>query len=371
MFTKQISFHDLKVYLGCFELTAIREAASRSKKKIFKKTREVIPEYKIIELSRLTGLSTAIIKSSLRTLKTVALLTFELHDIRILKTPLDEAEDLLLDFAGRRSPKRPVPIPRPALRYLAKCEKKSVALTLLAYLFRGLSISRRGGVVKNAGSVKASFIANSTFQTVRSVRSARKELLTLGIITPDKASTQLKLNKTGAYFTVHTLWKPQVISPLAVDNSLGARPKISSPPMLNQAIFSPPYKDMKTSYEYKNQKTLEEPKNPPGVFKKNIKIKTPDIRNIIPEDLRSFGRVEILFFQAIKKGLIENSEAAAINFLGAAARANNVSGNPVRIFMGIIKRKLWKNISNADEERALSALRKYRLQNPCRFRLAA
>ena len=196
---------------------------------------------------------------------------------------------MLSDFSGRRSPKRPVPIPRPVLRYLSKCEKKSVALTLLAYLFRGLSISRRGGVIKNAGSVKASFIAEATFQTVRSVRSARKVLLELGIITPDVGSTQLKLNKTGAYFTIDTLWRPKVIGAEPVDNSQAASAQISSPPIIKEDNFSPPYKDMKTSLvkEYKNQRTLDEPKNPTGVFKKNNKIKKPDIRNIEPDDLRS------------------------------------------------------------------------------------
>jgi ribulose bisphosphate carboxylase small subunit len=39
--------------------------------------------------------------------------------------------------------------------------------------------------------------------------------------------------------------------------------------------------------------------------------------------------------------------------------------------MGIIKQKLWKNITQGDEDRALAALRKFRSENPDRFRQAA
>ena len=46
-------------------------------------------------------------------------------------------------------------------------------------------------------------------------------------------------------------------------------------------------------------------------------------------------------------------------------------GDAPRIFMGIIRGKLWKNISDADEDRALGVLRRYRAENPERFRIAA
>jgi hypothetical protein len=48
-----------------------------------------------------------------------------------------------------------------------------------------------------------------------------------------------------------------------------------------------------------------------------------------------------------------------------------LEGDAPRIFMGIIRGKLWKNITAADEDRALGALRRYRAENPDRFRIAA
>ena len=61
----------------------------------------------------------------------------------------------------------------------------------------------------------------------------------------------------------------------------------------------------------------------------------------------------------------------AINLISAAARAARVGGEPPKVFMGIIRRKLWNHIAQADEDRALTALRKYRANNPERFRVAA
>ncbi len=38
--------------------------------------------------------------------------------------------------------------------------------------------------------------------------------------------------------------------------------------------------------------------------------------------------------------------------------------------LGIVRKKLWSNINQADEDRALGALRRYRVENPDRFRIA-
>ena len=99
-------------------------------------------------------------------------------------------------------------------------------------------------------------------------------------------------------------------------------------------------------------------------------VPPPNIRDVRAEDLKSFGRVEELFRQAVKQRLIEPTEANAINFIGAAARASRVEGDAPRIFMGIVRKKLWNHIQQCDEDRALSALRKYRSENPNRFQVA-
>jgi hypothetical protein len=73
----------------------------------------------------------------------------------------------------------------------------------------------------------------------------------------------------------------------------------------------------------------------------------------------------------VKIGLVDASEANAINFIGAAVKASNVEGEGPRIFMGSIRNKLRSNINQGDEDWALAALRRYRLNDPDRFRIAA
>jgi hypothetical protein len=91
------------------------------------------------------------------------------------------------------------------------------------------------------------------------------------------------------------------------------------------------------------------------------------MRNIKLEDLQSFSRTEELYRQAVHLGLIKHSENQALNWLGAAVRAKSVAGDPVRIFAGIVRQGLWRNITQEQEERARAALHRYRELNPALF----
>jgi hypothetical protein len=165
-----------------------------------------------------------------------------------------------------------------------------------------------------------------------------------------------------------------------VDNSRTTNARFAPPGAEKHPFFAPPYKDKKTLFRSKNQKTHPERLSPSGLCTAKTEnqrprvqaaLPPPNIRDVRAEDLKSFGRVEELYRQAVRIKLIEPTEANAINFIGAAARATRVEGDAPRIFMGIIRGKLWKNITDADEDRALAALRRYRANNPDRFRLAA
>ena len=395
----EITLRALRIYLAALVSVASREAAKRSRARV-KRRREVTPRFLISELSRLTGLPECVVKNGFRLLKKQELLTFGETEISFSENSRVGSHELLSDLAGNRSPLRPVPVPRTLLRFLARCTKASTIKTALAYAVRGLTLSRRGEIT-GKGSIKATSIANTMAMSERSARSARAELLSIGFITDDEGSIQRKLNRTGAYFTVNLLWKEPkpsyervinrggsegtIKSPAAegvspVDNSGSAKSKFAPPGAKNRTLFAPPYKDKKTLFRSKNQETHPERLNPSGLCtaknenqrpRVQAALPPPNIRDVRPEDLKSFGRVEELYRQAVKVRLIEPTEANAINFIGAAARATRVEGDAPRIFMGIIRGKLWKNISDADEDRALAALRRYRAENPDRFRIAA
>jgi hypothetical protein len=124
--------------------------------------------------------------------------------------------------------------------------------------------------------------------------------------------------------------------------------------------FAPPESNKKLPSGSRYQK-LTGPERP-GV--KNGEGKGPSIRNIQLEDLLSFSRTEELYRQAVGIGLIKHSENQALNWLGAAVRAKSVAGDPVRVFAGIVRKGLWQNITQEQEERARTALCRYREVNP-------
>lgn len=379
---KKLTKKTLQVYFACFSLVAIREAANRSLSKKTKKGR-VIPSYRLKELSKATSLPQNTIKKELVTLESLLLITFSESEIIISKSIVEGSEELLENFTQGRSPKRPIPIPRSIFRYLSKCKKESITKTLLAYILRGLTLTR-DGEIKGQGSVKCSWISYVMGMSLRSVKSARKELIELGVITADTGSHQLKLNKTGAYFTINLDWidykkeesvigqnkidnitYQQKMTDNSVDNSFLSQSEFAPLPSKKVQVFAPPYKYQKPSSkeEYKYQKPLNASRlKPSGVFIKPVeKEKPPTIKNITFDDFKSFYRTEELYFQAVKAKWVTDSENSFLNWMSAAVRAKTITnGDSVKIFVGIVRKKLFTHITQAEEERARAAIKKFR-----------
>lgn len=374
---KEISFRALRVYFACFSLVAIREAAYRVGQK--KRRRGVVvPHYRIKELTRLVGSSEREIKSDLRLLELLGLLCFRESQIFITNEILDGAGDVTDQLAGRRSRKRPIPVPRSFLRYFASCTKPALTKTVLGYIVRGLSLSKTTAEVSGKGTVKLSWVSRVFGISERGANYARSELIRIGLISRDTDSYQRKLNRDGAYFVINLSWVNAAcenltdgeISPSDLSSERGptretSRAQFAPPRVKYGGEFAPPYKEKKTPYGSKYQKTRAT--KPHGVSLKQGGEK-PSIRNVRGEDLWSFGSVEELYFQAAGEGIVLPAEAMALNFLAAAVRAREADGNQTGIFMGIIRRKLWNHITQAQEDRARAALIKYRAENPDRFR---
>jgi hypothetical protein len=143
----------------------------------------------------------------------------------------------------------------------------------------------------------------------------------------------------------------------AVDKSEGGRVIFAPPTVKKSPDFAPPYKDKKTPYGSKDQKSES------GFLIKKVGggEGKPILNNIVIEDLQSFYRTEELYFQAIKANWINDSENNFLNFLAAAVRAKTLkSGDPVRVFVGIVKKKYFMHITQAEEERARAAIKKFR-----------
>jgi hypothetical protein len=282
--------------------------------------------------------------------------------IAIRKESSPESQAVTQALAGKRSCKRPVPIPRSVLRLLARSPKAVLGKTVVAYLFRGMSIDRESGEVRGVGTVKASWIAEVMGVSLRAAKAARKELIALGLISKDTGSFQRKLNRDGAYFQVSLSWKGSAMAAARVASGLRSQvPSLRIAPRQpeNRTAFAPPPKEMKTPYGSKNQKASLTER--PGVSLIQGRERGPTLRDVRMEDLLAYSRTEALYRQAVSARWMQDSEANLLNWMAAAVRAKTCRArDPVRVFLGIVNRGLWNHITDADEERARKAINRYR-----------
>ncbi len=311
--------------------------------------------YQKKELLRLCeGLTSRSLGKALRELETSQLMKFSEKNISFNDFPILGVGDFINENLGGRKGTRSIPVPRKLIKFLASTNKPTLFITLIAYLLRGLSIKRGTGEANSKGTVKASWIANAFGISLRSAKSSRRELINLQIISKDETSYQRKLNRTGSYFIINTEWGR------AVNNSQFA------PPSTKKCTeFAPPIERLKTTKVIKNHKTK---KFNSGLKKK--KIKPPNIFNFSLDELKMRDSNEKLYWQAVDRGLIKHSEANVLNWLSATVRASKFE-NTIPIFMGIIKKKLWQNITLEEEDRARLALNKARDINPMIFKKVA
>jgi len=365
-----ISFKALRVYIACFELVAIREAARRSSSVKSRKTKSRVC-YEKKELIRLTGgLSLRSIGKALKELERASVMKFSKSTITFTDTPICSAKEILEGCLGGRRATRAVPVPRRMLKMLSKLSKPTVLLTTLAYAIRGLSMNKN--TLNSRGTVKASWIADTFGISLRGVKSARAELVAMGLISRDVNSYQRKLNRDGAYFELNldifstnkSAELCKTVETKSKDSSFMPKTAFAPPQAKNRTTSAPPIEKLKTSKEIKNQKTRRT--EPTGVCKQK-NLNPPSLWNIIPDDLTSFSRNQELFFQAQARGLISGSEADILNWIASAVRARETE-NPCRIFMGILKKKLFHHITQAQEDYALQILKKKRAKNPDAYR---
>jgi hypothetical protein len=341
-----ISFRALRVYFAAFAAVATREAARRSVQARGRRPSASV-RYRVQELAELAGIGCGEVRGLVRRLERVGLIAFSESAITPATEPLPEAEDFALAAAGKgRSPRRFVPVPRPMLRLLARSTRPSFAKVAVAYLIRGLSRARGTSVLRAAGSAKATWISRVFGLSERAARYARRDLIRLDVISADGGSSQRKLNRDGAYFTVNLAWGPDAYRDPSEE-------KIAPRDEGNARRFAPPWRDGRTSSELKNQKTLAQEAS--GGRCRSGEGK-PSLGAIRPGDLRRVSSVMSLYDQATAAGWLERSEANLRNFVAAAVRATQARGDSVRIFVAIVKRRLWHHITMEQEERAARAM---------------
>lgn len=278
---------------------------------------------------------------------------------------LEDASGLDAMLAKLQGVTRKVPVPRRMLRRLAGGLSKARTATVLAHLIRCL-FYRKGEGINPVGCCKASWVSDVFGVTERSVFDARRFLVVeLGWLLPEDCSQHV-LNRDGLWVAVNLDWGPEeqgtspelstadaVAAPVASDESSGPRPE-------NAGHFAGPSTDKKPLREANNQKPASRPPasgGPAGSSNSNSEGKNPDLRDVVPEDLRDGERLLELHAQAVEARFISSSEADKLAFLAASAHARAVGSKPCRLFAWMVRGRRFEFITQADEDAARSLLK--------------
>jgi hypothetical protein len=86
----------------------------------------------------------------------------------------------------------------------------------------------------------------------------------------------------------------------------------------------------------------------------------PDLRNVLPEDLKDTGRLLDLYEQAVGQGLVTASEWGRLRFVAAAEHARIIgTRNPCGLFVRLVRGRLLHFATGDDEQAASVRLRRH------------
>ena len=303
------------------------------------------PRYTMRELARRAKVGGRSIRGSLRRLGALGLVTFSKNEIRFATSP-DELAALELSsffelFESLPNRKRFVPVPRRILRLMSQGATPAVIATIIGHLIRCLYSWPDEGF-KCSGSCKASWVASVFGISLRSAKSARKELEGLGWLVRG-ASSQRRLNAFGPDISINLDWS----MPKAP-----AGTEFAPPPAVCETEFAPPSGNkIPPSGENKNQEPASRVRT--GVSGSEDGEGEPTLRDVTPRDLGDTSRLLTLFEQAVAAKVVTDSECERLHFFAAAEHAR-ASGkiNPCGLFVWLIRTRSWAFLSQGDEDRA-------------------
>jgi hypothetical protein len=380
---------EFRTWLACHEMLARRCTLDHGRP----------PAYGYSELSRLTGVSEKRARASVGQLVAAGLLIWSEE---VMEFPDSESgsgsepgDDTLDDSIGGGNGS--LAIPRRILRLLVGGARPALIATALAILLRCLSRGRGG--FKSRGRVKSSWIARVFSVDVRRVKQARKELIALGWLVPED-SDQWAMNRWGATYQIDLAWEPdgsevgrRLPPPLAPGGRRLPPPDLHPEPLREErnqepAPGGPAGVEIKDSGEGRSSRPTSPttpalaPSRPPGERGTSpARVETgrrvppppavitdgaggaplpaPTLNDVRVEDLRDTGRLLQLHDQARARDLVGSGEADRLRFVGAAEHAMAVGkGNPPGLFMYLVRGRLWRYLTQEDEDRANARIKR-------------
>jgi len=359
------TFLDVRVYFALHEIAERRATACRVARR--KTGRVRVPHFKretvVGEIRHLVGTaSVGRIRASMRRLEQGDLVRITATEIRFAELGVDgrasgaeQVDGMLARIHHRVSVReRSVPIPRRTLRFLAANGRPTLTATMLGQMTRCLWWNE--GRCDSVGSCSTGFVANVFDVHERNVKRARVELRRIGWLT-EVPTAPWHVNIHGARVTIDLAWRETK----AGSEFLSCEGVISKSPPPTPACVSkspPPIDKHNLPSGSKNH-------NPGsarsiGVRKRTENPGKPVLRRVVPEDLRNASRLALLFSEAVQGGLVQESPADRLRFFAAAEHALRIGKqNRCGLFAAVVRRGLWRFISQADEDRAMTALNQF------------
>jgi hypothetical protein len=401
---------DFRAWLACHEMKARRCVVQEGR----------APTYAYAELARLTGVSEKRAKFSVNRLVGSGFLNWSDQVIGFPEP--DTQDDSLADTIG--GGKGSLAIPRRMLRFLVTGARPALIATVLAILLRCLSRGRGG--FKSRGRVKASWIAQLFDVDLRRVKQARRELIDMGWIVPEETDQWCE-NRWGRAYSIDLSWDRiatpggRRLPPPPAPDGRRLPPPDSDPEPLREDKNQEPasggpagFQIQEAAEEQIPQPSLPMPRAtessaipaettvvhapsvavkiepacpPPALVATEARtspsrvepgrpalirdgaggtsLPAPTLNDVRVEDLKDTGRLLVLLAPAIARDLVGTSEADRLRFVAAAEHALTVGkGNPPGLFIYLIRGRLWRYLTQEDEDRASRRLKLHQFGPP-------
>lgn len=367
-----IQLLDLRVWFAAHEMVARRCQLAPGQ----------IPAFTPQELHGLVGGGGGEhLRASLRRLEATGLLTWSTTQLTFATSPTDlrglhDLSAFHTMYAAIPNYHRRVPVPRQAVRLIAGGCRPSVIATILGHLIRCLYYREHQCI--SGGWCKASWIADVFRVDLRTIKAARKHLVTIGWLQICPIPQAL-CNRWGSYTLINLSWTRAAMTQAAQDDAQPPPSTSPLPPTFCPPISPPPSKEHPEPFqESQYQEPAPQAAIPPpslplpstaptsngsaaGVAQ-HQDTKTPPLAptlcHIIPEDLQEPARLLTLFEQAQTYGLIGKSDSERLTFLGLAEHAKVVgSANPCGLFAALVRRQCWHFVTDSDEDAAHQRLK--------------
>ena len=307
--------------------------------------------YSVKELESLTALSAAKLHGCIARLEHAGLVSWSEHAIRMKEGAIGTLEDLAglsAMLSTVTNHRRTVPIPRHTVLLLARTRRPVLLATLFGHLLRGMYY--RSGECLSWGTCKASWIAQAFGVDARNVKAARQELERLGWMR-SLESLHWHRQRYGGSFAIALAWDSRVHLTAAAN----AGP-ISPPRMQRIRAKSPPpesYRNLLKEHNHQNRAGAVA-----MVFQNEPRSRRSSLASVISCPLTLAMASEWPSCSARRTPLASCRPASPSGSDSSPppSAPRRIARNPGGLFLWLVRKRLWRYASDADEQAARQQL---------------